>query len=257
MSDPDGRWNDQWRPWQMDELKERARSAPAARPADLERQARIRRRAQEHQAALEAERQRIHDEARDKGYQDGFEAGRKEGHEEGLKQGRAKGEEELRQKTQDTIAPLQPLAARFGEAIAQLDDEIADALVNLAIATGRQLAGDALKASPEQILDIVRELIHVEPALSGKPRLWLHPEDMTIVEEQLGHEIESAGWQLQPDDQLSRGGCRVTSQSGELDASWESRFEAISDQVRHRLPAHSAVSQEQEQEQEQDQETEA
>ena len=253
MSDPDDRWNAQWRPWQMDELKERARTASAARPADLERQARIRRRAQEHQAALEAERQRVHDEAREKGYQDGFEAGRKEGHDEGLKQGRAQGEEELRQKMHDTIAPLQPLASRFGEAIAQLDDEIADALVNLAIATGRQLAGDALKASPEQILDIVRELIHVEPALSGKPRLWLHPEDMVIVEEQLGNEIEGAGWQLQPDDQLSRGGCKVTSQSGELDASWESRFEAIADQIRQRLPAHPVLNNQQEQ----DQETEA
>lgn len=248
MSDPDARQDDQWRTWQMDELQERARSAPGATPADLERQAKIRRRAQEHQAALEAERQRVREEAREEGYREGFEAGHQEGHAGGLKEGREKGEEELRQQTQKVIAPLAPLASRFGEAIAQLDDEIADALVNLAIATGRQLAGDALKASPEQILEIVRELIHVEPALSGKPRLWLHPEDLDLVEEQLGHELDSAGWQLQPDDQLSRGGCRVTSKSGELDASWETRFEAIADQIRHRLPAHSSSHQDTESE---------
>ncbi|WP_458524989.1 flagellar assembly protein FliH [Onishia taeanensis] len=246
MSDPDAVGDDQWRTWQMDELQERTRQTPGATPADLERQAKIRRRAQEHQAALEAERQRVRDEAREEGYREGFAKGHEEGHAEGLKEGRDAGEQELREQTQAVIAPLAPLASRFGEAIAQLDDEIADALVNLALATGRQLAGDALKASPEQILEIVRELIHVEPALSGKPRLWLHPEDLTLVEAQLGHELESAGWRLQPDDQLSRGGCRVTSQSGELDASWESRFEAIAEQIRHRRPSLSAASPDQE-----------
>ena len=246
MSDPDALKDDQWRTWQMDELQDRAPIPEGATPADLERQARIRRRAQEHQAALEAERQRVREAAREEGYREGFETGHREGHAAGLKEGREQGDAELRKRTQEVVAPLVPLASRFGEAIAQLDDEIADALVNLALATGRQLAGDALKASPEQILEIVRELIHVEPALSGKPRLWLHPDDQVLVEAQLGQELESAGWRLQPDDQLSRGGCRVTSQSGELDASWESRFEAIANQIRHRLPAHPAARPDQE-----------
>ncbi|WP_136255270.1 flagellar assembly protein FliH [Onishia niordana] len=252
MSDPDSRQDNQWRTWQMDELREQARSSSGVSSAELERQARIRQRAQEHQAALEAEHQRVRQQAQEEGYREGFEAGRKEGNAQGLKEGRAQGEEELRKQTREVIAPLAPLASRFGEAIAQLDEEIADALVNLALATGRQLAGDALKASPEQILEIVRELIHVEPALSGKPRLWLHPDDLPLVEEQLGNELESAGWKLQPDDQLSRGGCRVTSQSGELDASWETRFEAIAEQIRHRLPGHSASQQEPDKAQESD-----
>jgi flagellar assembly protein FliH len=132
------------------------------------------------------------------------------------------------------VAPLQPLAARFAQALDNLDGEIIDGLVNLALATGRQLARDRLDAAPEIILDIVRELLHNEPSLSGKPRLWLHPEDLNIVREHLGGEFAAAGWTLQPDDQITRGGCRVSSPSGELDATWESRWRAIRGQIRRR-----------------------
>ncbi|MFD2437126.1 FliH/SctL family protein [Modicisalibacter luteus] len=80
----------------------------------------------------------------------------------------------------------------------------------------------------------MRELLHAEPALSGRPRLWLHPADLTLVKGHLGAEFEAAGWQLQPDDTISRGGCRATSSSGELDATLESRWESITQQVRRR-----------------------
>nr|MBP9956812.1 flagellar assembly protein FliH [Pseudomonas sp.] len=43
-----------------------------------------------------------------------------------------------------------------------------------------------------------------------------------------------AGWQLQPDELVSRGGCRVNSASGELDATWESRWDSLLEQLRHR-----------------------
>ena len=60
------------------------------------------------------------------------------------------------------------------------------------------------------------------------------------MNEYLGKELKAAGWALQPDDQVSRGGCRVTSATGELDATWESRWQAVRQQVRGR---HSASEQ--------------
>ncbi|KXS39142.1 MAG: hypothetical protein AWU55_940 [Halomonadaceae bacterium T82-2] len=222
-----------WQRWQMDELE----SAPegADRQArDRARREAIRRRALEHQARLDAEREAARREAYEAAYQEGFAKGEQEGYEQGLKAGRDAGDEQMRQEIEQTLRPLQPLAEQFRAALDELDQTLAEHLVDLALATGRQLAGEALEAHPKEILDIVRELLHVEPTLSGRPRLWLHPADLTLVKAHLGHEFEAAGWRLQPDDTIQRGGCRATSASGDLDATLETRWEAIVDQVRRR-----------------------
>ncbi|MCE8005365.1 FliH/SctL family protein, partial [Billgrantia ethanolica] len=135
------------------------------------------------------------------------------------------------------VAPLRPLAEQFSIALEGLDEEIANDLVELALATGHQLAGEALKARPRQVLELIGALLHTEPPLVGQQRLWLHPLDHKLVEEHLGTELAAAGWKLQPDAQLTRGGCRVTSANGELDATWETRWQAVKSQVRRRRAA--------------------
>ncbi|MDW5375710.1 flagellar assembly protein FliH [Halomonas sp. HP20-15] len=218
-----------WRRWRMDEL-----GSPDQLRSQRERRERVRQQAAQRQAELDAMRKQARQEAYQAGYQEGYEQGQQAGYEAGLKEGREAGEVEMQRQTRETLEPLLPLAAQFGEALAALDEEMAEHLVDLALATGRQLAGEALEARPEAILDIVRELLHVEPSLSGRPRLWLHPADLALVKAQLGHEFEAAGWQLQPDDLVSRGGCRATSANGDLDATLESRWETIANQVRRR-----------------------
>lgn len=222
-----------WRRWRMDELGQPHRVQQARERARREA---IRQQAFKRNAEIEALREKVREEAREVGYQAGHDAGYQEGYDKGLAEGRSAGEKEMQRQTKQALAPLGPLAQRFSDALAQLDEDVADHLVQLALATGRQLAGEALDAHPEQVLDIVRELLHSEPALSGRPRLWLHPADLSLVKAHLGNEFDAAGWQLQPDDQISRGGCRVTSPSGELDATWERRWEAIASQVRQRKP---------------------
>ncbi|MBK5929794.1 hypothetical protein CCR82_04405 [Halochromatium salexigens] len=197
--------------------------------------AKQRREAAQQKAALEAERKKAREAGYQEGYREGLETGRAEGYAKGLAQGREEAEQELQQQLQETLDPVRNLATQFSEALAQLDDDVARHLVELALATGRQLAGAALEAHPAQVAELVRGLLHSEPAMHGRPRLWLHPKDHELVSQALGQELKAAGWALQPDDQVSRGGCRVTSANGELDATWESRWESVHQQVRGRL----------------------
>ena len=219
-----------WRRWRMGEL-DSARDPGAARPATVDAE---QRKAFQHQAELQALRNEAREEARREGHREGFEAGREEGHAQGLEEGRRAGEHETARQRQEALAPLADLVDEFRRALADLDHAIAEDLVDLALATGRQLAGDALREEPAEILNLVRTLIHEEPALNGKTRLWLHPDDLALVEQELHAEFHAAGWKLHPDDQLSRGGCRVTSPSGELDATLESRWETLAARVRRR-----------------------
>ena len=227
-----------WQRWHMGELHdERYAEQPEERSnqpeLDPAEQAR-RRAAFQRQAELKALREKVMQEAREEGYRDGFEKGHTEGHAEGLETGRQEAQQELTQQIEANVAPLQPLAEQFTNALARLDEEVAADLVELALATGRQLAGEALKARPRQVLELVKALLHSEPPLAGQQRLWLNPKDHKLVEEHLGAELAAAGWTLQPDTELTRGGCRVTSANGELDATWESRWQAVKSQVRQR-----------------------
>ncbi len=241
MSDRGYGNGDQWRPWQMDEL---AQPAGMAQP-DVEAQRReaVRQQAFRRNAELEALRRKAHEQARQQGHAEGFAEGRAAGYAQGLEEGRLAGEQELQRQTAEALRPLLQLADAFRQALTRFDEQIADRLVDLALVTGRHLAGAALEAHPEQILDIVRELLHAEPTLTGRPRLWLHPADLLLVKAHLGAEFDAAGWHLQPDDLVTRGGCRVTSESGELDATWESRWESLVEQLRQRhSDTHDATS---------------
>lgn len=231
-----------WRRWQMDELTERgahsqgsAQAAPCAQQRKVQAAQRAAEQArQREQQERQALYERIRQQAEEEGYQAGLTRGQKEGYEKGLEEGHTQAEETLKQKIHKTITPLHALAKQFSDALERIDETIAHDLTELALATGKQLAGEALHTKPEQILTIVRELLHTEPPLVGQQRLWLNPEDHTLVKEFLGSELSAANWQLQPDDQLARGGCRVTSAQGELDATFESRWQAIQTQLRKR-----------------------
>ncbi|HBP92553.1 MAG TPA: flagellar assembly protein FliH, partial [Alcanivorax sp.] len=144
-----------------------ARDPGAARPATVDAE---QRKAFQHQAELQALRNEAREEARREGHREGFEAGRQEGHAQGLEEGRRAGEHETARQRQEALAPLAALVDEFRSALADLDHAIAEDLVDLALATGRQLAGDALREEPAEILNLVRTLIHEEPALNGKTR---------------------------------------------------------------------------------------
>ena len=243
---PSGSMEEQWRRWQMDELalpRNPMRTDPASRDssqaAALGSQINLAQvREQARRAAREEGYQTGLAEGRDagfaEGHADGLKQGLEEGRLEGLQQGRAEAEEEFQQRIKAVLEPLLPIAQHFDDALSQLSDEMTASLVDLAFATGSQLAREQLDAQPERIADIVRDLLHSDPMLTGKPRVWLHPDDLTLVREQIGNELDAAGWTLQPDPHISRGGCRVNSPNGEIDATWEARWDALISRVRRR-----------------------
>lgn len=217
----------QWQTWRMDELG----TAPAAKtekPAP--------------KAAPEPKGPSAWDlgfaagekAGRQAGHKAGFAEGRIQGHAKGLEEGRREAAEEMKTNLAAATAPLAALIANADEALRQLDEDVAEHLVDLALAVGRQLAREALDTEPGEVLNIVRDLLHSDLLLSGKPRLWLHPDDLLLVREHLGEELVATGWLLQPDEVMTRGGCRLSSSSGEVDASWEARWQSIRRQVRQR-----------------------
>ncbi len=217
---------DAWRTWLADELSQ----SPDKVAADTEPTT-----SEEDQAAvIELGRSEGFRQGLEQGYQAGFNEGRDEGHAQGLAEGLREAEEQLQQRLREQAADLTLLAQNFAHALRQLDKQIASELVELALVTGRQLARNTLDADPGIVLQLVRELLKQDPVLGAKPQLWLHSADLALVRAAMADELKAAGWSLHSDDELTRGGCRVSSPQGEFDSTWETRWQAISNQIRQR-----------------------
>ena len=206
----------------MGELAEAAVPGPAHDKRDAADD-----RAFRQQSELRAMREKTRAAAHQEGYTAGFAEGREKGYAEGLRASREAGERELAERRRELVEPLVALVNGLREALEQLDTDIGDSLADVALVAGRQLAGDALQAKPEQIRTLIRELLREEPLFSGQPCLRLHPDDLALVDTQLADELGATGWKVQADATLERGGCRVTGPEGELNATREVRWQAL------------------------------
>ncbi|MDM0042964.1 flagellar assembly protein FliH [Variovorax dokdonensis] len=220
-----------WERWEMDSLNAPARSKtqaasqrtpePAPSPALLHA-AELSKLRREAKAAGEAEGRR-------EGHAKGMEQGRKEGHAEGLAVGLMAASAHAEQ--------LRALCASLPAALRRADADLADAMLALAMDIARQVVHRTLQAEPQWVLTLVQELMQSEPALQGEPRLLLHPDDAALVRGSLGRELEAAGWQVRADESQSRGGCRVLTATGEVDATIDSRWQRVGAALRQRTDA--------------------
>ncbi|MFA7388767.1 MAG: FliH/SctL family protein, partial [Thiohalobacteraceae bacterium] len=98
-------------------------------------------------------------------------------------------------------------------------------LVHLALAVAQQLVRRELKADPGQVLAAVRETMAALPLAARNVRLHLHPEDAALVREALSLQDNERGWKIAEDPVLTRGGCKISSDTSQIDASVERRLQ--------------------------------
>ena len=131
---------------------------------------------------------------------------------------------------------LQALVLSLPSALRLAEASVADDLLALAMDLARQVLGQTLSADPQAMLAVVHELLQAEPALVGTPQLFLHPDDATLVSEHLSKDLQAVGWRIRSDAAIQRGGCRVTANSGERDASLETRWARVAATLAQHTP---------------------
>jgi len=154
-------------------------------------------------------------------------AGHGEGRAEGYAQGQAAGYAAGLKLAQEQAQSLRTLLQALPEALHAADREVADDLLALALDIAQQVVRQALTTEPQHILALVRELLRMEPALNGTPRLLMHVDDAALVQQHLADDLHAAGWRIRTDLSIQRGGCRVHAASGALDATLETRWERV------------------------------
>lgn len=213
-----------WQSWDLTPLgKARAAKQPSVPEVDQR---------QRQQEELAQHRQQAQQQGYEEGFAQGRDAGYHEGFEQGLQAGREQGLQEYTQQVQQTLATIQQLVRQTDAALAGLAEQLSESLTQLALTVGRQLAGEALAANPAQIIELIRAIIAEDPLLSEKPILLLHPQDGELVQQHLATELTALGWSWRADTTIERGGCKVTSSLGDIDATIANRWQRLVSQVR-------------------------
>ena len=125
------------------------------------------------------------------------------------------------------VARLDEILNALCRPLPELESEVEQQLVLLALAVGKQLARRELKTDPGQIAALIREAVGRLPAAARDVRVHLHPEDAAAVAERLASAGQERAWTVVEDPILTRGGCLVRSDNSQIDARLESRVNAI------------------------------
>ena len=146
-----------------------------------------------------------------------------EAFEKGKADGIAAGQAEVAERAARYDQLLKALCEPFD----QLDDSVEEQLVELSIALVKQLFRREIKLNPSHVIGVVREAIQALPIACRNIQVHLHPDDAALVRESLSPAEGEPAWSLVEDPLIARGGCRVTTDSSQIDATAESRLHAV------------------------------
>lgn len=166
------------------------------------------------EAARAAERAQEVQAARHAGYQDGYRDGLVAL--ESFKQSYA----------QQVTAQVGQL---FDACAAQLDalqPRLADTVAEAALRLARLVVRDELRRSPEVVVAVARDAIEALAAGTRAMELHLHPDDQALVAQGAAELLERRRVQLVADPAVERGGCRLVSPMGDVDATIAERWTA-------------------------------
>ncbi|MCM8612913.1 flagellar assembly protein FliH [Accumulibacter sp.] len=124
-------------------------------------------------------------------------------------------------------AKLAVVLDNLQQAVAGIEQEIADHLLALAIEIANQVMRQSLRLQPELILPLVREAMTALHPHQGQPQLFLHPDDAALVRARLGEQLAHGNWRISDDSTLTAGGCRVEVGASEVDATVETRWRRV------------------------------
>lgn len=148
---------------------------------------------------------------------------REDGYRQGVEEGRQAGLNELKERVQLMDQLLGSLSRPFEE----LDDAVENQTARLAMMVARQLVRRELKADPQEVVGVVREALAALPLAAREIRVALNPDDVSLVRAALSLHDSVQNIQIVDDPVQSRGGCRVITESSQIDATVESRLNAV------------------------------
>lgn len=149
-----------------------------------------------------------------------FDEGKQEGYESGLQQAQA----ELSKMKQEFDALMHQMEKPFEREQEKITEELAE----LASMVTRQIIRREVKQNPDQIIAVIREAIKLLPSSGRQVTVKMHPEDANLIRKIFSVDGQrQSGWAITDDPSISRGGCSVSTDVSNIDATIEKRIADI------------------------------
>jgi len=163
---------------------------------------------------LEEISNQAYEDVRQQAYQDGL----KQGHQEGFQAGVDEGKKTIQQQAQQ----LNGAVASIFSYLQGQDDEVEQALVNVATCIASSVLRRELTVDSSHILAVVKDAVALLPMSAANLTVYLSEQDHQLLSQEteiLEH------WNLQIDRTLKPGGCRVSSEHSVVDYTLEQQFQ--------------------------------
>ncbi len=195
--------------WQLPDVGDQAGTQSIAQSEDLDTESEL--------PALPTAEEiaRWEEEARKKGQE--------EGHQSGYQAGYTSGEADVADKSAQFAALINALEYPFE----QLDKQVEQELMQLVVTLAQQLVRREIRLEPGEIIGVIRESMALLPANKRRVSIDLHPEDAALVRETLMAGESDNNWRLVEDPLITRGGCRISTDVSQLDATLEARLASL------------------------------
>ena len=144
-----------------------------------------------------------------------------------------------REEAKSELLPALVAFADAGQALIIFEDQLVSRytphIVELALEIAEKLVGKAIDEDPEIVASVL-ERAKQEIVDAKQVRIWLHPTDFKVLSElrpdlvkpgsELGRTIE-----IVPSETVARGGCRLETESGLVDATMPTQIEEMRRQL--------------------------
>jgi len=128
---------------------------------------------------------------------------------------------------QEASERLEQLLDGFVRMLDQLDTKLADSVRDLALDIARKVISGELGVRPEHILDVVQHALQQVTETTRESRLLLNPADAQLVRHRFEPMLDRARIRLVEDARIVRGGCRIETPHGDIDATLQTRWRQV------------------------------
>lgn len=149
------------------------------------------------------------------------------GRAQGLAEGRAEGQALERKRQAGHAAQVDALLLQLRAPFAELQEAAGDALLDLAFTIARQVIRREIALFPDAVKPALREAVTMIVDHHANPRVFLNPHDLDLLQADLAEDGLYKGCRFMADPRIARGGCRVETAQGEIDATLASRWERV------------------------------
>jgi flagellar assembly protein FliH len=125
---------------------------------------------------------------------------------------------------QQVSGQLGSLFNSLGQALDAVEQDMAATVVDVALQLAREVVRGDLAARPQQVAQVASEAVNAVLMSARHLVVQVHPDDHALVAQGAAEALAARGARLLADPSVPRGGCRVDSDAGHVDASVAQRW---------------------------------